>query len=154
MPWLLHRRARYSLFAAYITRAAAGIGSACGPGTSPSAGIREPARNAPRARKYRRAARPSCNGARWPARSSTAVTTGGGGGVQLQRVDWSTRTSPWSTQLCRRRGDPKGVITATAGTRPLQMEAARRARPRPALYLDGRTQNAERRADCPTQPAK
>jgi hypothetical protein len=36
----------------------------------------ESARDAPRMRKYRRAARLGCNGARWSARSSTAVTTG------------------------------------------------------------------------------
>jgi hypothetical protein len=38
--------------------------------------LREPARDVPHMRKYRRAARLGCNGARWPTRSSTAVTTG------------------------------------------------------------------------------
>jgi hypothetical protein len=38
--------------------------------------LREPARDVPHIRKYRRAARLGCNGARWPTRSSTAVTTG------------------------------------------------------------------------------
>jgi hypothetical protein len=38
--------------------------------------LRESARAVPRMRKYRRAARLGCNGARWSTRSSTAVTTG------------------------------------------------------------------------------
>jgi hypothetical protein len=54
---------------------ASDIGSACGLGASPAPGLREPARAAPRMRKYRRAARLGCNGARWSTRSSTAVTT-------------------------------------------------------------------------------
>jgi hypothetical protein len=61
----------------YRTRAAAGIGRACGPGASPATpDLRESARAVPRALKYRRAARLGCNGARCPTRSSTAVTTG------------------------------------------------------------------------------
>jgi hypothetical protein len=66
----------------YRTRAGPGMGSTCGPGASPPPGPRESARDVPRVRKYRRAARLSsdCNGARWSTRSlrrsSTAVTTG------------------------------------------------------------------------------
>jgi hypothetical protein len=41
----------------YRIRAAAGIGSACGPGASPTPDLRGSARDAPRTRKYRRAAR-------------------------------------------------------------------------------------------------
>jgi hypothetical protein len=52
--------------AGYRTRAAAGIGSACGPGAGPTPDLRESARDAPRMRKYRRAARLGCNGAQWP----------------------------------------------------------------------------------------
>jgi hypothetical protein len=48
-----------------IRAAAAGIGSTCGLGASPIPGLRESARAAPRARKYRRAAHPGCSGARW-----------------------------------------------------------------------------------------
>jgi hypothetical protein len=51
---------------AYRTREAAGIGCDCGLGASPTPGLRESARAAPRARKYRRAARlgvnVGCNG--------------------------------------------------------------------------------------------
>jgi hypothetical protein len=47
----------------YRTRAGAGTGSARCLGASPVPGLREPARAAPRARKYRRAARLGCNGA-------------------------------------------------------------------------------------------
>jgi hypothetical protein len=38
----------------YRTRAVAGIGSACGPGASPTPDLRESARAVPRTRKYRR----------------------------------------------------------------------------------------------------
>jgi hypothetical protein len=46
-------------------RAVAGIGSACGPGESQAPDLRESARDAPRTRKYRRAARLGCNWAQW-----------------------------------------------------------------------------------------
>jgi hypothetical protein len=53
-----------------------GLGSACGPGASPAPPPpQESARDAPRTRKCRWAARLGCNGARWSTRSSTAVTT-------------------------------------------------------------------------------
>jgi hypothetical protein len=54
-----------SSFESYRIRAAAGTGSACGPGASPAPDLRESARAAPRTRKYRRAARLGCNGAQW-----------------------------------------------------------------------------------------
>jgi hypothetical protein len=52
----------------FRTRAAAGIGGAYGPGASPTPGLRESARDAPRMRKCRRAARLGCNGAHFPRR--------------------------------------------------------------------------------------
>jgi hypothetical protein len=60
----------------YRTRAAAGIGSACGLGASPAPDLRVSARAAPPTRKYRRAARLGCNGAQWSTSCSTAVTAG------------------------------------------------------------------------------
>jgi hypothetical protein len=58
----------------YRTRAAAGAGSACGPGTSPTPDLRESARDVciRHMRKYRRAARPGCNGAQWSPGSVVA----------------------------------------------------------------------------------
>jgi hypothetical protein len=44
----------------------AGMGSTCGLGTGLTPDLRESARAAPQARKYRRAARPGCSGAQWP----------------------------------------------------------------------------------------
>jgi hypothetical protein len=52
---------------------------ACGPGRPAclALDLRLSARDAPRMRKYRRASRLDCNGARWSTRSSTAATTDG-----------------------------------------------------------------------------
>jgi hypothetical protein len=54
---------RWAVCKMYRIRAVAGIGSACGVGANPTPDLREPARAAPRTRKYRRAARLGCNGA-------------------------------------------------------------------------------------------
>jgi hypothetical protein len=52
----------------YRARAAAGTGSTCGPGANPAPDLRESARDAPRVRKYRRAARLGCKLQwQWPA---------------------------------------------------------------------------------------
>jgi hypothetical protein len=60
----------------YRTKAAAAVRSACGLGASPAPSLWVSARAAPRARKYRRAARLGCSGARWSRRSSTAAAMG------------------------------------------------------------------------------
>jgi hypothetical protein len=92
---------------------AAGAGRACGPGASPTPDLREPARAVPRTRKYRRAARRGCSGARWShvARQQQPRALLEKTGLQSRpTTDGSTETPTTDAHVCATRFNPTPVF--------------------------------------------
>jgi hypothetical protein len=77
--------------------ATTGIGSACGPGASTTPGLRGSARDAPRVRKYRRAARLGRNKTAGRQRAAQFTAHGGRASIRPQREagDESAPTRPY-----------------------------------------------------------